>query len=236
MEGDMPGIIATALVGVAGILSTHLLARSQRKAEATRVERERSERYRFAEYQTASALCADYLAELQAVRVAMKLRITVTGAHRRSYIDGLSDKARRDADESTDSNFAEHLRSFANRVDDDPRWAMELAKSREADHPPAIDTVATVRRLTDLSARIAVVGGSDLAAAAKDAQRIITALLLRLQALELTDFDRELPLDELDTAILRVEEAAIYQLRLLPHGEKATLDELRAQARADQAV
>lgn len=218
MDSQTIGIGITALVGIAGILSTHLLARAQRKSEASRLASEREDRYRFVEHDARAALCADFLAELKTLIVGARLRTTVTGSYRRRWHAGLAEKAREDADKRPDSGISEELRAFADALDKDPTLGVRMARQREDGLPPALDTMHIVRRLTELAARIGIVSGTDLKEAADHALAAAIAALLRLEAHESRDFEGEFSLQALEESVSRVEEAAIFELRLAPFG------------------
>lgn len=230
MDSQVVGIALTAVVGIAGILSTHLLARSQRKGEAARQRSERLDRYTFAEFEARSTLYADFIAELRSLATAVRLRVKVAGAFRRNWGDGLAEKARRDSAKPENALIAEKLTQFADALDLDPTLATRMARERDGGMPPAVDTMPIVRRLTELAARIGILGGEDAAKSARSAEAAAIAAMLRLEALEAADFDKDLPLDELERAITAMEEAAIYELRLLPFGERTSLDDLRRDA------
>lgn len=235
MNGQLVGIAITAIVGIAGILSTHLLARAQRKGEQERLKAERRDRYRFTEFETQSKLYADLVAELRTLLVAIQLRIRVTGQYRRKWVDGrLAEKARNDAAVMGDTDLARQLNEFADHLDSDPSFAFRMAREQEGDLPPAIDTMSVIRRVTELGARIQIVGGSHGTAAARSAERAVSVTLLSLQATDLRDFRDEISLEELEQAIDTLEEAAIYELRLLPYGEKKSLEELRKIALSER--
>lgn len=231
MDSQVIGIALTATVGIAGILSTHLLARSQRKGDAVRQKAERIDRYAFAEFEARSVLYADFLSELRSFEVLVRLRVGVAGNFRRMWGEGLADKARTSASTADDPDFAKVLTDFADALDHDPKLAARMARAREANLPPAVDSMPIIRRVTELAARIGILGGGDAAQAARKAENSAVATMLKLEALERRDFDSDLPLDDLQEAITAMEEAAIYELRLLPFGEKMSLDDLRRHAR-----
>lgn len=138
-------VAVTAAVGIAGIASTHLLARAQRKTDVERVRSERADRYRFAAHEAQSALYADYLAELRLLLLMTQLRVKFVASLRQVLAAAVEDE-RLDLDESA-------RQGIVNAGDDllsDENWA------RESDVPPRLDTVATIRRLTELEARIYV--------------------------------------------------------------------------------
>lgn len=186
MDTAAVGIALTALVGVAGILSTHLLARSQRKGESERVESERRGRYRFAEYQTRLTLYADYLAALRSLVIEIRLRTAVTGAYRRKWAEELASRACLASDGADDATLRELFAELANALESDPARAMRFATTGDDDLPPAIEPMPVIRRITELGARIGVVSGKEMAEAALGAERLAVSTLLRLQAEELT--------------------------------------------------
>ncbi|MFC4244357.1 hypothetical protein ACFOYW_13335 [Gryllotalpicola reticulitermitis] len=236
MNEQLVGIGITALVGIAGILSTHLLARGQRKGEQERVNAERRERYRFAQYEAKSKLYADLAAELRTLLLSIRLRVQVSGRFRQRWPIGLAAKARADAATSVDPVFAKQLNEFADKLDSDPLLGPSLARQRDRGFPAPVDSTAVLRRVSELGARIGILGTGDGARAVRMAESAVTAALLHLEASELSDLSDDVPLDALEAAVAAVEAAAIYELRLLPHGEKKSLAELRGLAAADFAA
>ncbi|WP_413450799.1 hypothetical protein AA0Y32_02195 [Georgenia phoenicis] len=225
MDSGALGIIVTAVVGLAGILGTYLVARLQRKSDAERAERERRERYTLARHEMLTSAVSDYVAELRASSIAVALRVRVTRAvQQRLSVDQLMEVLGADADPEVvkalnNPNFNAALRRFQ-----PPNGAS-----------PPLDAMTVVRRVAELSSRITVLAGRELHSAVRDAERQATALLLRLQASELRGVMEDISTDGLDSAIEKVEIAAIYELQLLPYGEKASFEELLAQTSREGA-
>jgi hypothetical protein len=223
MDSGALGIIVTAVVGLAGISGTYLVARLQRKSDLQRAERERRERYTFARHEILTSAVSDYVAELRATSIAVTLRARVTGAVHWNFSAAHLKEA---LGTDIDPEMAKVL--------EDPKFETALRGQLSDDFPPPVDVIAAVRRVAELTSRITLLAGSELSSAVRHAEREANALLLRLQALELRGFMKELSSGELDSAIAKVELAAIYELQLLPYGEKASFEELLAQASRDR--
>lgn len=231
VASDVIGIALTGAVGVAGILSTHLLARSQRKVDAVRVRQERHDRYRFSEHQLRTTIYADYVAELRSLTHSARLRLATVPGLRQRGVDDIAARARQDSLElARDDDTRSMLASLADMLERNGDLRREIQTRLEQNMPPPIDTVPIARRLAELEARISLVGHVDMVDAARRARDAAIAFMMGLEASELTDFETPPPLDELEEAMARLEEAAIYELRLTPYGERQSLAELRAAA------
>lgn len=225
------GIAITALLGIAGIASTHLLARSQRAADDNRLRAERNERYRFARHETVARLSGELVGELRALESVTFIRSTVSASVARKLRD-IPDIAREDAKKATDLKFAEMLLNFAEKMDSDPeasdKFVREsLEKSRDANaQPPIPDTTAFLTKLSDLSAQLQIQGGSHVARAAERAYAAASATLFKLQAIEIGAYRESLDLEILTNAIEDFIAAAIVELRIKPHDKDANFDDL----------
>jgi hypothetical protein len=239
MESQTLGIVLTAILGLAGILSTHLLARLQRTSEMDRIRTERRDRYRFAEYELRSTLYADFLAEIRTLLTLIRLRSGVTGTFHRKWSEELARRARTAAESMNDPKFEEtrqYLSSLAQQLDGNSALGKKFSTTGDSDLPPAVEPMPTIRRVTELAARIRLVGGADMAREAAQAEGVAIAALMRLAAQELRDSIDAFSTEDLERALVSAEEAAIYELRLLPFGEKLGLDELRRSAQRASEV
>lgn len=225
------GIAITALLGIAGIASTHLLARSQRAADDKRLRTERKERYRFARYETVAQLCGEFVGELRALESKATLRALIASSIARE-LRAIPAQAKEDAETVTDPKLAEHLRAFAQRFDSDPSAADDYVSKRlKNPHdpnimPPLPETTVIITRLSDLSAQLQIQGGSAIATAAERARAAASATLFQLELLESRGYNEPLDTERLTLAIKEFISAAIFELRIKPHDRNANFDDL----------
>lgn len=222
----------TGALGALGILSTYLLARTQRVSDRDRLKTERRDRYRFAEHEKRAELYGDYIAELRSLRIAMHMRVSVTGAYFRKLGAGFAETVREEVGTVADDDpdLRDTYMAIAKMLDADASLGPRIARRTTAGMPPAVDTVSAIARITQLSARIRIVGGADMVRAADTAEGVAIAALIRVAALEAEDLQGTLDLEPLAGAIHALEEASVYELRLLPYGERRPLGDLRAEA------
>lgn len=223
--GDVVGIALTALVGVAGILSTHLLARQQRSSERVRFEKERRESYRFARFETQAALCAEFMGELRTLEVAIWMRDKLTGETRRTFREVLVEIKRRT--EPTTPELAENMRA----LDEQIKGALPLPSEDRL--PPRVEEAPAIRRIAELAARLQVVGGQIVADAAKGAELAAIATLMDLGSSKLADLAEPLSLEDLRRSIRQFEIASLYELRMVPDGYQGSFADLIERARRE---
>lgn len=238
---DVIGIALTSLVGIAGILSTHLLARSQRTSDNKRWTAERRDRYDFTRYETVASICAEFVGLLSGIEASAKIRQMVRHSTYERILNGLPEKIREQAAATKDSNLAPALSAFAEQLDAYPDLAQNLAQNAaegldESTVPPPIVAPPIIQRLAELAARLQILGGNDLAEAAERAQAIASATMLRLTANEVEKLNTSVDLEPLKNTIGHFVSAAIYETRLQPHGEKMTFQDLIKQAREETST
>lgn len=237
MDSETVAVVGTATVGIAGIAATYLTGRAQRKADERRVARERRDRYRYAEYERRSNIYADFLATLQSVHTQVSLQNRIDSRFRNTWAQGLPDKLRADAEKFGEPTSTQ-MRDLADALERDPELGPKLAADRPRLGPRFdVDVVEMTQTIVALEARISVIASHEMAVAAWDARSAATALLLRVSADRLVaNADSvEEGLASLVEATGRVGEAAIYELRLQPFGERSSLADLRRQAEAEAA-
>lgn len=227
---EVLGMMTTAVVGIVGIMSTHLLARSQRKADHVRAERDRKQQLISKRHEAELGLCSEFLAELRMLEVALRLRMGVTLRFRQGMVQLLTDPRLVGALEEKSKDKAEAFRAFVAQIEGNPAMVHELIGPHEGNLPKAIDPDVAVRRLVDLSTRLQVVGGSDVSAAASHAEKAAVVAILKVQAEDTAATGEEVELDELVAAIDQLAEASLFELRLVPFGERRNLADLQALA------
>lgn len=227
---DVLGISLTALVGIAGIVSTHLLARSQRSSDTQRWIAERGERYNFARYEAVAAVCAEFVGELTRFEMSANLRQGLAGGIKNRIRTRMPEMLREKAEITEDAEVARELRARADQFDSDPDMALSRARG-EGDGedfalPPRVEGLPVIQRLAELSARLQILGGNEIASAASDAQIIASGVALRLMSSEADGLKEPVELESLQTAIDRFITAAVYETQLEPHGGGKSLKEL----------
>lgn len=225
------GIGITAALGIAGLLSTHWMVHSQRKADRQKVADERRAQYRLDEHNRRAQLYADYLAELRSTVLAARLRNEMHANFWHGIESGILADIRTAARKSEGSEKV-RLEALAEVVEKHPDLIRKAAQSRD-DFAPSLNVFVTSQKLTILHARISLVAGADMSKAANKALGRALHVLSDLASSEYEKDGRRVEFDALNEAIDGVEIAGIYELRLRPYGETQSLGKLQTAARRE---
>lgn len=232
MGAESIGIIVTAVVGMGGILSTYMVSLGQMKSQARQADLERKRSLRFAQFDLLLRDCSEFLAQLQTLRDQSRVRAAVRDSWRRNLRESLPGLISRLSSE-TEQETGAGLDRIVERLESEPDFAEKLMPLGEG-MPSPVDVDATIRRLSELSARLRITGGNDITSAAKAAASRGIALCLKSAANELSADNESLDFEPLEKAIESFELAAIYELKIRPFDRSKTLGELMAEYEVDR--